>query len=147
MLSRVELAILNKPKVAIFLDDNDWSGTIPSEVGSLTLLRKSNACYTPRLLRGLISRLNDGVYLSFNTLLVVNFVLSGPSIDGTIPTQIGMLSNLGLFITSICRSLTHGHQHLLAYIALRLYIAKNNSTFSTCPFKEHFHQKSDTYQI
>lgn len=63
------------------------TGTIPSEVGSMTAFR---LCI--HVSRNLIADTNIAFCTTFYT---DHFFLSGPAMDGIIPTEIGLLAQLG----------------------------------------------------
>lgn len=70
----------------------DFSGTIPSEVGLMTVLSKFvSICFTGMSM----VYLDTWLMLSFSAISTESFQISGPTMDGTIPTEIGQLTLLG----------------------------------------------------
>lgn len=74
--------------VDLQLLDNNWSGTIPSELGLMTSLSKL-------IVPSYVLIVDTCSSYSGISNAIESLLLSGPSMSGTIPSEIGKLSSLG----------------------------------------------------
>lgn len=86
--------------------DVNWTGIIPSEVGSMASLSKSASFYTRTFLCEKIEKLNL-LILCVPPCFTEIFALSGPGMDGTFPTEMGQLTQLGSFAVLLLIRVMH----------------------------------------
>lgn len=86
------------------LAENNWSGTIPSEVGAMTALSKS--IVSSIALHSLFYLLHT-FCLQYPIRSTETLRLSGRNIEGAIPSEIGKLTDLGVYLRRFIASRPH----------------------------------------